>query len=80
MARAIKREMAAPIHELNQAIQDLTRSVAGLRNGRHDREAVDGTERRTDAEPPAFGEAVEACDPSMSGLRWFANWHERSPA
>lgn len=80
MARAIKREMAAPIHELNQAIQDLTRSVAGLRNGRHDREAVDGTERRTDAEPPAFGEAVEACDPAMSGLRWFANWHERSPA
>jgi hypothetical protein len=77
MARAIKREMAAPIHELNQAIQDLTRSVAGLRN---EREAVATTERRLDVKEPASSEEGEPCEPAMSGLRWFANWHERSPA
>ena len=77
MARAMKREMAAPIHELNQAIQELTRSVAGLRN---EREAVATAERRLDVTEPASGEEAEPCEPAMSGLRWFANWHERSPA
>lgn len=77
MARAMKREVAAPIHELNQAIQELTRSVAGLRN---EREAVATAERRLDVTEPASGEEAAPCEPAMSGLRWFANWHERSPA
>ncbi|MGD9727211.1 MAG: hypothetical protein AB7G68_10490 [Nitrospiraceae bacterium] len=77
MARAMKREMAAPIHELNQAIQELARSVAGLRN---ERGVVATVERRLDVTEPASGEEAEPCEPAMSGLRWFANWHERSPA
>lgn len=80
MARAIKREMAAPIHELNQAIQELARSVTGLRNERHEREATGATARRFDGEAAAASEAEEPCDAAMSGLRWFASWHERSPA
>lgn len=77
MARAMKQEMAAPIHELNQAIQELARSVAGLRN---ERGVVATVERRLDVTEPASGEEAEPCEPAMSGLRWFANWHERSPA
>jgi hypothetical protein len=77
MARAIKREMAAPIHELNQAIQDLTRSVTGLRN---ERAAAGTAEHRSDGKQAATGEEGEPCDPAMSGLRWFASWHEQSPA
>ena len=80
MARAIKREMAAPIHDLNQAIQELTRSVAGLRSERQGRNAIDPTERRFDGEPTDSHEKEEPCDGAMAGLRWFANWHERSPA
>ena len=80
MARAIKREMAAPIHDLNQAIQELTRSVAGLRNERQGMGAIDPTKRRFDEEPMDSSEKEEPGDGSMAGLRWFANWHERSPA
>lgn len=80
MARAIKREMAAPLHELNQAIHELTRSVTGLRNEHPEKEAAGASARRFEEEPPAVSGGEEPCDAAMSGLRWFANWHERSPA
>jgi hypothetical protein len=80
MAKAIKREMVAPIQDLNQAIQELTRSVAGLRNERHEREAIGAPALRFEGETPAASEQEAPCDAAMSGLRWFANWHERSPA
>ena len=80
MARAIKREMAAPLHELNQAIQELTRSVAGLRTESRARDAADSTRPRFNEEAAGIDAESEPCDGAMSGLRWFASWHEQTPA
>jgi hypothetical protein len=80
MACAIKREMAAPLRELNQAIQELTRSVAGLRSEPRESEAVGAGARRFNGEAATPNEEDEPCDEAMAGLRWFADWQERSPA
>jgi hypothetical protein len=80
MARAIKREMSAPLHELNQAIQELTRSVAGLRSEPRERDARGATSLRFDKEAGTACEEETPCDGAMVGLRWFANWQEQSPA
>jgi hypothetical protein len=80
MARAIKREMSTPLHELNQAIQELTRSVAGLRSDSRERDGAGASVIRFNAEEPTAAEEHEPCDGAMAGLRWFATWHERTPA
>jgi hypothetical protein len=80
MACAIKREMAAPLRELNQAIQELTRSVAGLRTESRGRDTADSTRPRFNEEAAGIDAESEPCDGAMSGLRWFASWHERTPA
>jgi hypothetical protein len=80
LAHAIKREMATPIHELNQAIQELTRSVAGLRGKTGEEQATAPTDRPWDERSGLLPEGEDPCDATMSGLRWFANWRAQSPA
>jgi hypothetical protein len=80
MARAIKREMSTPLHELNQAIQELTRSVAGLRSESRERDGGGSPAIRFNGEDPTVAEEHEPCDGAMAGLRWFATWHEQTPA
>jgi hypothetical protein len=80
MACAIKREMATPLRELNQAIQELTRSVAGLRTESRERDAAGSTRPRFNEEAAGIDAENEPCDGAMAGLRWFASWHEQTPA
>ena len=80
MACAIKREMAVPLRELNQAIQELTRSVSGLQTAPRERDVPGSMRPRFNEEAPGINEESEPCDGAMAGLRWFASWHEQTPA
>ncbi len=81
LSRVMQQTMAAPIQELNQAIQTLARSVEELKRdqgvkpnaGEFEFEALDELpmpEREQNIEHD-----VEP-DDSMLGLRWFANWRQ----
>ena len=77
----MQQTMAAPIQELNQAIQTLARSVEELKQDRGVKEVSDEFEFDSlDEVPTAESEQyiqqeIEP-DDSMLGLRWFANWRQ----
>jgi hypothetical protein len=77
----MQQTMAAPIQELNQAIQTLARSVEELKRDRSLNAGSDECEFKSLDELP-MSEVAEAIqhnvepDDSMLGLRWFANWRQ----
>ncbi|MGC3975046.1 MAG: hypothetical protein QM771_11775 [Nitrospira sp.] len=81
LSRVMQQTMAAPIQELNQAIQTLARSVEELKQGRRLKEVSNEFEFESLDEVPTaereddIAEAVLP-DDSMLGLRWFANWRQ----
>lgn len=81
LSRVMQQTMAAPIQELNQAIQTLAKSVEELKRDRSVKEVSDEFEFDSlDEVPTAESEQdiqqdVEP-DDSMLGLRWFANWRQ----
>ena len=81
LSRVMQQTMAAPIQELNQAIQTLARSVEELKRDRSLNAGSDECEFKSLDELP-MSEVAEAIqhnvepDDSMLGLRWFANWRQ----
>ncbi|HNV26273.1 MAG TPA: hypothetical protein PKI21_08385 [Nitrospira sp.] len=81
LSRVMQQTMAAPIQELNQAIQTLARSVEELKRDRDLKPASDEFEFESLDEMPAAAVAQEiqddgGTDDGMLGLRWFANWRQ----
>lgn len=81
LSRVMQETMAAPIQELNQAIQTLARSVEDLKRDRGLKPETDEFEFDSLDEVPT--PEVDQCihqevepDDSMLGLRWFANWRQ----
>lgn len=77
LSRVMQQAIAAPIQELNQAIQTLARSVEELKRDHkwEPRESEFESTLFDDALPSeSTQEAVP--DDSMLGLRWFANWRQ----
>jgi len=69
--------MAAPIHELNQAIQTLARSVEELKRDHNSKPVDPEFESNVFEEVPTTEADRElSVDDSMLGLRWFANWRQ----
>lgn len=81
LSRVMQQTMAAPIQELNQAIQTLARSVEELKRDRTLQPISDEFEFERFNEMPTAGleqdvpPEVEP-DDSMLGLRWFASWRQ----
>ncbi|HVG01557.1 MAG TPA: hypothetical protein VM842_01650, partial [Nitrospira sp.] len=77
LARVMQQTMAAPIHELNQSIQALARSVEQLQRD-HSATPVESEFDLTfvDDMPSAKEREETVPDTSMLGLRWFANWRQ----
>ena len=73
--------MAAPIQELNQAIQTLARSVEELKHDHAGAPNVGTNAREWDSTcfddtlPSELEENITP-DGGMLGLRWFANWRQ----
>lgn len=81
LSRVMQQTMAAPIQELNQAIQTLARSVEELKRDRSLKPALDEFEFESLDEVPTAEverEIQHDAEPedSMLGLRWFANWRQ----
>lgn len=80
LSRVMQQTMAAPIQELNQAIQTLARSVEELKQDRSVKEVSDEFELQSlDEVPTAVAQDIQQDvepDNSMLGLRWFANWRQ----
>ena len=81
LSRVMQQTMAAPIQELNQAIQTLARSVEELKRDRSLKPALDEFEFESLDEVPTAEVEREIQhdaepDDSMLGLRWFANWRQ----
>jgi len=77
----MQQTMAAPIQELNQAIQTLARSVEELKRDQGVKPNADEFEfEALDKLPiPERAQDIEhdvEPDDSMLGLRWFANWRQ----
>ncbi len=81
LSRVMQQTMAAPIQELNQAIQTLARSVEELKRDQGVKPNADEFEFEALDELPMpereqdIEHDVEP-DDSMLGLRWFANWRQ----
>ena len=81
LSRVMQQTMAAPIQELNQAIQTLARSVEELKRDQGVKPNTDEFEFEALDELPMpereqdIEHDVEP-DDSMLGLRWFANWRQ----
>jgi hypothetical protein len=81
LSRVMQQTMAAPIQELNQAIQTLARSVEELKRDQGVKPNADEFEfEALDELPmPEHEQDIEhdvEPDDSMLGLRWFANWRQ----
>lgn len=81
LSRVMQQTMAAPIQELNQAIQTLARSVEELRRDQGVKPDANEFEFEVlDELPmPEVEQGIEEDvkpDDSMLGLRWFANWRQ----
>jgi predicted component of type VI protein secretion system len=77
----MQQTMAAPIQELNQAIQTLARSVEELKRDRILQPISDEFEFERFNEMPTAGLKQDVPpdvepDDSMLGLRWFASWRQ----
>ena len=83
LSRVMQQTMAAPIQELNQAIQTLARSVEELKQDRSLKPETGECEVDSLDEAPTSHIAQETQeeaepDDSMLGLRWFANWRQEA--
>ena len=83
LSRVMQQTMAAPIQELNQAIQTLARSVEELKRDRGLKPETGEFEVDSLDEAPTSHIAQETQeeaepDDSMLGLRWFANWRQEA--
>lgn len=81
LSRVMQQTMAAPIQELNQAIQTLARSVEELKRDQGVKPNADEFEFEALDELPIPERAQDIehdvePDDSMLGLRWFANWRQ----
>jgi hypothetical protein len=81
LSRVMQQTMAAPIQELNQAIQTLARSVEELKRDQGVKPNADEFEFEALDELPMPERAQDIehdvePDDSMLGLRWFANWRQ----
>ena len=83
LSRVMQQTMAAPIQELNKAIQTLARSVEELKQDRSLKPETGECEVDSLDEAPTSHIAQETQeeaepDDSMLGLRWFANWRQEA--
>ncbi len=79
LSRVMQQTMAAPIQELNQAIQALARSVEELKRDHRWKPVENEFESTSFDETPTLEAGHEVLpDDSMLGLRWFANWRQGS--
>ncbi len=81
LSRVMQQTMAAPIQELNQAIQTLARSVEDLKRDQGVNPDADefDFESLDELPMPEVEQGIEQKvepDDSMLGLRWFANWRQ----
>ena len=81
LSRVMQQTMAAPIQELNQAIQSLARSVEDLKRDQGVNPDADefDFESLDELPMPEVEQGIEQKvepDDSMLGLRWFANWRQ----
>ena len=77
LSRVMQQTIAAPIQELNQAIQTLARSVEELKRD-HKWEPRESEFESTLFDDTLTSESTQEAvpDDSMLGLRWFANWRQ----
>lgn len=81
LSRVMQETMAAPIQQLNQAIQTLARSVEELKRDRSLKPDTDEFEFDSldEVPTPEVEQRLhqdDEPDDSMLGLRWFANWRQ----
>lgn len=83
LSRLVKDHVSAPLHDLNRSIQALIRHVTDWQ-GQAVRSAGDrggiGTSLFKEFDERIPGSSQPAPTDELTGLRWFANWRQRSVA